>query len=151
MCILYTKRRFDCVHLQMRHKQFHGDVIKWKPFPRYWPFVWEIHRSPMNSHHKGHWRGALMISLICAWINSRVNNCDLRRHRAHYDVIVIFMWCAVTICWIPFRINLFINVVCRPEYLRLINLTHWGRDKMAAISQTHFQMHFLEWKLYNFD
>ena len=26
--------------------------------------------------------------------------------------------------------------------------THWGLDKMAAISQTawHFQVHFLEWK-----
>ena len=23
----------------------HDDVIKWKHFPRYWPFVWEIHRS----------------------------------------------------------------------------------------------------------
>ena len=38
------------------------------------------------------WRGALMFSLICAWINRWVNNReagDLRRHRAHYDVIVI--------------------------------------------------------------
>ena len=23
----------------------HDDVIKWKHFPRYWPFVWGIHRS----------------------------------------------------------------------------------------------------------
>ena len=30
-------------------------------------------------------------------------------------------------------------------------LTHWGRDKMAAISQTIFSMHFLEWKWMNFD
>ena len=29
----------------------HDDVIKWKHFPRYWPFVWGIHRSPVNSHH----------------------------------------------------------------------------------------------------
>ena len=29
------------------------DVIKWKYFPRYWPFVWGIHRSPVNSPHKG--------------------------------------------------------------------------------------------------
>ena len=35
-------------------------------FQRYWPFVWGIHRSPMNSPHKGQWRGALMFSLICA-------------------------------------------------------------------------------------
>ena len=62
----------------------HDDVIKWKHFPRYWPFVWEIHRSPVNSPHKGQWRGALMFSLICAWINGWVNHReagDLRRHR----------------------------------------------------------------------
>ena len=28
------------------------DVIKWKHFPRYWPFVSGIHRSPVNSPHK---------------------------------------------------------------------------------------------------
>ena len=49
-------------------------------------------RSPVNSPHKGQWRGALMFSLICAWINGWVNNReagDFRRHRAHYDVIVM--------------------------------------------------------------
>ena len=43
--------------------------------------------------HKGQWRGALMFSLICAWINGLVNNRedgDFRHHRAHYDVIVMF-------------------------------------------------------------
>ena len=38
----------------------HDDVLKLKPFPRYWPFVRGIHRSPVNSPHKGHWSGALM-------------------------------------------------------------------------------------------
>ena len=53
----------------------HDDVIKWK-----------------HSPHKGQWRGALMFSLIYAWINDRVNNREaggLRRQRGHYDVIVI--------------------------------------------------------------
>ena len=70
----------------------HDDVIKWKHFPRYWPFVRGIHRSPVNSPHKGQWRGALMFTLICARINSRVNNReagDLRRYSTHYDVIVM--------------------------------------------------------------
>ena len=68
----------------------HDDVIKWKPFPRYWFFVRGIHLLPLNSPSKGQWRGALMFSMICAWINGWVNNHqagDLRRHRAHYDVI----------------------------------------------------------------
>ena len=71
---------------------FHDDVIKWKHFPRYWPFVRGIPRSPVNSPHKGQWRGALMFSLSSAWIIGWVNNReagDLRRHRAHYDVIVM--------------------------------------------------------------
>ena len=45
-------------------------------FPRYWPFVRGIHRSPVNSPHKDQWS---------AW----VNNCEagnLRHHRAHHDV-----------------------------------------------------------------
>ena len=83
---------------QQRH-DFYGndDVIKWKHFPRYWPFVWGIHRSPVNSPHRGQWRGALMFSLICVWINSWINNREageLRRYRAHSDVIVINFWWA---------------------------------------------------------
>ena len=38
----------------------HDDVIKWKHFPRYWPFVRGIHRSLVNSPHKGQWCGALI-------------------------------------------------------------------------------------------
>ena len=60
--------------------------------PRYWPFVWGIHRSPVNSPHKGQWRGVLIFSLICSWINFWVNNReagDFRRYRAHYDVTVM--------------------------------------------------------------
>ena len=71
---------------------FHDDVIKWIHLPRYWPFVWGIHPSLVNSQHKGQWREALTFSLICAWIHGWVNNgeaSDLRRHRAHYDVIVM--------------------------------------------------------------
>ena len=42
----------------------HDDVIKWKHFRRQWPFVRGIHRSPVDSPHKGQWRGASMFSLI---------------------------------------------------------------------------------------
>ena len=49
--------------------------------------------GPVQFPHKGQWRGALMFSLICIWINGWVNNReagDWRRYRAHYDVTV--MW-----------------------------------------------------------
>ena len=79
---------FDSVMAQV----VHDDIIKWRHFQRYWPFVRGIHRSPVNSPHKGQWHRAFMFSLICAWTNSWVNNRDagdLRCHHTHYDVIVM--------------------------------------------------------------
>ena len=107
----------------------HDDVMKWKHFPRYWPFVRGIHRSPVNSPHKGQWRRALMFSLICVWPNGWVNNRDaddLRCHRVDYDVIVMpndgyglndiwtcisnyshyFMWDVITYPWSYFNSGL---------------------------------------------
>ena len=51
------------------------------------PFHW----SPLNSPHKGQWRRALIFFIwasINAWVNNREAG-DLRRHHAHYDVIVM--------------------------------------------------------------
>ena len=91
---LYLKLHvhLSCIDIQIFCAN-HDDVIKWKHFPRNWPFVRGTHRSPVNSPHKGQWRGALMFSLNCARINDWVNNGeagDLRRNRVHYDVIVMY-------------------------------------------------------------
>ena len=51
---------------------FHDDVIKWKHFLRYWPFVRGIHRSPVNSSHKDQSRGALMFYLFLR-LNKRLS------------------------------------------------------------------------------
>ena len=84
-------------HIVRDYPIHHDDVIKWKYFPRYWPFVRGIHRSTVTSRHKGQWRGASMFSLICARINDWVNNReagDFERHRSHYDVIemIVAQW-----------------------------------------------------------
>ena len=74
------------------HIAYHDDVIKWKHFSHTGQLCGKIHRSPMNSPHKGQWRGAMMFSLICARLDGWVNNGeagDLRRHRVIYDVIVM--------------------------------------------------------------
>ena len=100
----------------------HDDVTKWKNFPRYWPFVRGIHRSPVNSPHKGQWRGALMFSLICAWINVWVNNReagDMRRHRAHYDVIdITVLSTRQAHCWLQNRQDL-VNMFSGSQRFRL--------------------------------
>ena len=80
----------------------HDGVIKRRHFPRYWPFVRGIHRWPVDSPHKGQWRGFLMFYLICVWINGWAKNWDagdLRCRRAHYDVTV--MKCHVRWCPMP--------------------------------------------------
>ena len=81
-----------CTFLVPENSWAHDDIIKWKLFPRYWPFVRGIQRSLGNSPHKGQWCGALMSSLICARIYGWANNGDVgdsRRHLAHYDIIVM--------------------------------------------------------------
>ena len=86
-----------------------------------WPFVRGIHRSAVNSPHKGQWRGALVLSFICAWINGWVNNGevgDLRRHRTHYDVILLTDTLQRTICH---------RNPNEEVTLSMLSLTHWGR------------------------
>ena len=88
-------------------QNLYDGVSKWKHYPCYWLFVRGIHRSPADSPHKGQWRGALMVSLICAWTNGWANNRDvgdLRRHRPHCDVIKIWSassTCCITSCVMP--------------------------------------------------
>ena len=71
----FTKNNFSCRYLapsqcrETPENSKHDDVIKWKHFLRYLPFVQGIRRLPVNSPHKGQRRGALMFSLICVWTN----------------------------------------------------------------------------------
>ena len=129
----------------------HDDVIKWKQFPRYWPFVRGIHRSSVNSPHKIHWRRALMCSLIWAWINGWVNNCvadDLRRHRAHHNVIVMASRPDnIEVDFVPFS-SYFLWYTL--GFLPMPHLTHLPLDKMAVILQTIFSDAFLWTKSFVF-
>ena len=47
------------------------DVIKWRHFLRYWPFVRGIHRSPVNSPHKGQWRSRSFDDFFDLCLNKR--------------------------------------------------------------------------------
>ena len=99
----------------------HDGVIKWKHFPRYWPFVRGIHWSPVNSPHKSQWHGAWMFLWSAPWINGWINNReagDLRRHRPHYEVIVMVNLTITNILqWnlnkIHTQSTLFENIFCK--------------------------------------
>ena len=120
---------------------------------------------------QGQWRGALMFSLIYAWINDWVNNRevgDLRCHRGHYDVIVMlqgdfnntlkceqnchnFAW-ITTLGLVRQQAKTWTDVDqdpwCHMASLGHTDLTHWGQDKMAAISQTTFSNAFSWMKMF---
>ena len=85
----------------------HYDIMS-QPTESCWSMPWWRHQMEIftallaicagNSPETGEfptqsqWRGALIFSLICVWINGWVNNReagDLRRYRAHYDVSVM--------------------------------------------------------------
>ena len=69
----------------------HDDVIKWKHVPRYWPFVLGIHRSP--GEFPAQRPVTRSFDVLFYWVNGWINNReagDLRRYRAHHDVIVMF-------------------------------------------------------------
>ena len=112
--LMFTSRRWGCVSVTIYKRTYQHEFsysavpdlvsrtflqtyLSWwrhrmEAFPRYWPFLRGIHRSPVNSPHKGQLRGALMFSLIGPWINGWVSNGEadgLRRHRSHHDVIVM--------------------------------------------------------------
>ena len=113
----------------VRH-EIHDEVIKWKHFPRYWPFVRGIHRS-----HKGQWREALMFSLICTRINGWINNReagDLRRHHAHYDVTV--MWFVNTVAGETFALNLLTQLPSG-----IMNILHSKFEICGWINKTIFK------------
>ena len=87
-----TSKPLRDVTIMIRISKTHDDVIKWKHFPRCWPFVRGIHRTLVNSPHKCQWRGSLMFSLTLPCTKNWVNNRDagnLGRHRARYEVIVM--------------------------------------------------------------
>ena len=90
----YMWREFQFSYRKWCCKIHDGMMTPWKEntFRVTGHLCGEFHWSPVNFHCKGQWRGALMFSLICTWINGRANNRetgDLRCHRAHYDVTVM--------------------------------------------------------------
>ena len=97
---------------------------------------------PVNFPHKGQWRGALMFPLICTWINGWVNSReagDLRRHSAHYDVIIMISFnaeCGITcFSWfiIPTARDILLDIFLTWEfqviYLIVVNPNSFTRSK----------------------
>ena len=115
--VLFGWYRKFLIDLCDRFAQVHDDVIKWKHFPRNWSFLRGIRRSPVTSPHKGQWCGALMSSLICAWINGWVNTRVDGDHRVIAIVTpsITFLFCVSR--WWRQTLNtcLYVTVISQSE------------------------------------
>ena len=90
-----------------------------------------IHRSLVNSPHKGQWHGALIFSLICTWTNFWINDHntgDLRRHRAHYDVTVMDYIYAPEVLWIAVKMVISHKNSIFANFARVVSLMRWDID-----------------------
>ena len=134
-----TRKMFrfdDVIMVTGRHRRW-GVGVEWC---HWWCWCWYVDVMMLLHYMQGdavigQWRGALMFSLISAWTTGWVNNRnagDLRRHPAHYDVTVmiydVFIWFAE-----GFTVR---DDPDLRKYRRFEMLSHWGRGKMTAISQT---------------
>ena len=116
-----------------RQQRCHDDVIKWKHFPRYWPFVRGIHRSPVNSAHKGQWRGTLMFSLIYVWMNGWGNNREIG-YRAHCVVsVMVAAGVYMQNIWPQICVPLFMDML---RYYQKLETCRWFRTFKTIISHT---------------
>ena len=95
---------------------------------------------PGEFPQKGQWCGALILFLICAWINGWINNRkadDLRRNHAHYDASVMSM--------IPFghsscssvRLKGAVTILVPPPASRNSSLTQHSRKPHPSIAFIH--------------
>ena len=113
----------------------------------------------MNSPHRGQWRGALMLSLVYAWINGWVNKHeagDLRRHRTHYDFILMHNGFRVPCTRKVNRLtNWAINQLmckwptpCRMETLWALLIWESGKNsaRLNAIQKREIMAVWLSWK-----
>ena len=73
--------------LALSHR--YDDVVKWKHFPHYWPFLRGIHRSLVNSPHKGQWRKALMF-FFYLHLNKRLSK---QSRRWWFEMPSRSLWC----------------------------------------------------------
>ena len=91
--------------------------------------------SPVTSEFPSHRlvSGAWMFSLICAWINSWVNNReagDLRRHCAHYDVTVMTLQSR---CYARcVQMHTYTAIKHAIPDCSVLHLIYWSRDFMIS-------------------
>ena len=130
----------SAIHVLLSQFWSHDDVIKWKHFPRYWPFVRGIHRSPVNSPHKRpvtrsfdiyfdlRLNKRLSKQSRCWWLETPSRS--LWRHRNVY-VKSCYNWSSHNETWSHFRSILVISII--PNYCD----AKWASWRLRSQITTH--------------
>ena len=85
-----------CIFVQWGDFGSHDDIIKWKPFPCYWPFVRGIHHRTKASDTEL-WCFLWSAPELSGWVNNREAG-DLRCHHAHYVISVMMDTKKISCC-----------------------------------------------------
>ena len=144
-CWLIIINKFCGIHQPVLNMYLNAEMLRYEPWWRHQMETFSAllaicaGNSPLNGEFpaQSQWRGALTFSLICA-LNKRLSKKnhdagELRRHRAHYDVIVmtvLTVWVCVVVLWLCWLIFPWTNGLFRRQ---------------------HLQMHFLELEVLYFD
>ena len=121
--------RFNWYYVSISSAYNHDDIIKWKHFPRYWPFVRWIHRSPVDFPHAGQWREALVFSLIYAWTNGWANNRDAGDLRQKWPSLPAHM-CVTRPRWVKYP-----NVISYHLFAKMVRMymyVHFPNEKLFS-------------------
>ena len=91
---LFCQECISITRITFPKTNYHEDIIKWKHFPRYWPFVRGINRSPVQSPHKGQWRGAwcFLWSAPKQKIEQTIKRRWFETHRDNYDTTAMILY-----------------------------------------------------------
>ena len=92
-------------HLMLQQLQAHYDVMTWKRFLHYWPFVRGIHRWPVDSHHKGPVMRSFGVSFnvsLNKLLNKQSRGRWIEKSWLSFDVTVM---CSITPDWCWYQAN----------------------------------------------
>ena len=146
----------------------HAEVMRWKHFPCYWPFVRGIHCwlvIPLTQRVSNKMLWCFFESMpeptvaqtveIWQWFDIPWHSYDVTIMSFLFMTSDLLFWFILGTTEFHYDLILYVtnttyNIVMTKVRIS-IELTHWGRDKMATFRRRHFYRHFLEWKYTSFN
>ena len=133
----YVFMLWELIHGNLTCAPKHDDPIKWKHFPRYWPFVRGTGRSSVNSPQKAQWRRALMFYLVIKFSDfNKYITCQLiHKLHVHCGIVpnVCNDYCLTLVRLLSLPITRFVNWCGSTKIF-------WSHLKMCSSSKDSFSI-----------